>query len=101
MIVKVLIGQPFYLPDFPKQFILWGMKVQVKLIATYREFLPPENEGKAEIEVEEGATAVSILTNLGIPIEESVVLVDGRSPNPDEALEEGSVIFAFPATAGG
>jgi len=77
------------------------MKVQLKLIASYRDFLPPENEGKAEIDVPEGTTAVSILANLGIPIDESVVLVDGRSPNPGETLEEGNVVFAFHATAGG
>jgi sulfur carrier protein ThiS len=77
------------------------IKVQVKLIATYREYLPPENKGKAEIKVTEGTTAVAVLTDLGIPIEESVVLVDGRSPNPGETLQEGSVVFAFPATAGG
>jgi len=77
------------------------MKVQLKLIATYREYLPPENKGKAEIEVAEGTTAVSIIADLGIPIEESVVLVNGRSPNPGETLQEGSVVFAFPATAGG
>ena len=77
------------------------MKVRLKLIATYREFLPPENEGKAEIDVPAGTTAVSILADLGVPIDESVILVDGRSPNPGETLYEGSVVFAFQATAGG
>jgi molybdopterin converting factor small subunit len=77
------------------------MKVQIKLIATYREFLPPQNKGKAEIDVPEGATAVSVLIDLGIPIDESVILVDGRSPNPGETLQEGNVVFAFPAMAGG
>jgi len=77
------------------------MKVQLKLIATYREFLPPENKGKAEINVPEGTTAVSILADLGVPIEESVILVDGRSPNLGETLREGNVVFAFHATAGG
>jgi sulfur carrier protein ThiS len=77
------------------------IKVHLKLIATYREYLPPENKGKADIEVVEGTTAVAILTDLGIPLKESVVLVDGRSPNPGETLQEGSVVFAFPATAGG
>jgi hypothetical protein len=77
------------------------MKVHIKLIATYREYLPPENKGKAEIDVPEGTTAVSVLADLGVPIDESVLLVDGRSPNPGETLEEGNVVFAFPATAGG
>ncbi len=53
------------------------------------------------MDVAEGVTAVSILSSLGIPIEESVVLVDGRSPNPEETLYEGATVFAFPATAGG
>ena len=77
------------------------MKVQVKLVATYRRYLPPDNNGKAEIEAAEDATAVSVLAALGVPSAESVVLVDGRSPHPGEVLHEGSVIFAFPATAGG
>ncbi len=77
------------------------MKIQIKLIATYRQYLPPENEGKAEMDVPAGTTAVAILSDLGVPIAESVVLVDGRSPNPGETLQEGSVVFAFPATAGG
>ncbi len=77
------------------------MKVQLKLIATYRDFLPPQNNGKAVIEVPEGATADSVLADLGVPVDESVVLVDGRSPSPGETLQEGNVIFAFPAMAGG
>ena len=77
------------------------MKVQLKLIATYREFLPPENNGKAEIEVPEGSTAESVIADLGIPLDESVILVDGRSPNPGDTLQEGNVIFAFSAQAGG
>jgi sulfur carrier protein ThiS len=77
------------------------MKVKIKLVASYRDFLPPENEGDAEIEITEGATAVSILEDLGIPVEESVILVDGRSPEPGERLQEGNVVFAFHATAGG
>ena len=77
------------------------MKVQLKLIATYREYLPPEQKGKAELDVPAGTTAISVLAGLGVPIDESVILVDGRSPNPGETLREGNVVFAFPATAGG
>lgn len=77
------------------------MQVHLKLVATYREYLPAENNGKAVLEVPEGTTAASIVAGLGVPIEESVILVDGRSPNPGETLQEGSVVFAFPAAAGG
>lgn len=77
------------------------MKVHLKLVATYRDYLPPENSGKAIIDVPEGTTAESVVAGLGIPLAESVILVDGRSPNPGETLQNGSVVFAFPATAGG
>ena len=53
------------------------------------------------MDVPTGTPAVAILTDLGVPLEESVVLVDGRSPNPGETLQEGNVVFVFPATAGG
>jgi hypothetical protein len=89
------------LPFPAKLFILCAMKVHLKLVATYRDYLPPESSGKAVLEVSEGTTAASVLANLGIPLAESVILVDGRSPNPGETLEEGSVVFAFPAAAGG
>ncbi len=77
------------------------MKVQVKLIATYRDLLPPECRGRMELEVAEGTTAVDLLTQLGVPVEESVVLVDGRTPEPDQSLKEGASVCAFSATAGG
>ena len=81
--------------------IICLMKVNVKLIATYRELLPPECRGKAELEVAEGMTAVDLLTQLGVPIEESVALVNGRTPDPDQPLKEGDSVCAFSATAGG
>jgi hypothetical protein len=77
------------------------MKVQLKLIASYRDFLPPENNGKAVIDVPDGTTAAAVLKEFGVPIEDTVILVDGRSPEPGETLQEGNVVFAFHATAGG
>ncbi len=54
-----------------------------------------------EMEVAEGTTAVDLLISLGVPIEESVVLVDGRTPDPNQPLQEGDSVCAFSATAGG
>ena len=54
------------------------------------------------MEVQEGETAVSILNQLGVPIDgTSVILINGRSPDPDQPLQEGDTIAAFPAIAGG
>ncbi|MCK5923072.1 MAG: hypothetical protein KAG66_19175 [Methylococcales bacterium] len=78
-----------------------GMKVQIKLIATYREYLPPECKGKIELEIPANTTPFALLAQFGVPLDESVVLVDGASPKPDQILEDGNVVFAFSATAGG
>ncbi|MCP4416619.1 MAG: hypothetical protein GY805_08350 [Chloroflexi bacterium] len=74
----------------------------MKLLVTYRVYLPPECEGSThELEVPNDTTAVSLLTQFGVPIEESVVLVNGRTPNSDELLQENDVVCAFPISAGG
>ena len=80
-----------------------NMQIQVKLFATYRDYLPPDCiRGIQDIEAQEGETAVSILNQLGVPTDgASVVLVNGRSPQPDQLLQEGDVVCAFPAIAGG
>ena len=55
-----------------------------------------------ELDVVEGATAVSLLAQFDVPMDgASVILVDGRTPAPGQLLQEGNVICAFPATAGG
>jgi len=54
------------------------------------------------MEAQEGETAVSILDQIGVPTNaESVILINGRSPQPDQLLQEGDVVCAFPAIAGG
>ena len=84
------------------------MQIQVKLFATYRDYLPSEctrggnTSGVLDMEAQEGETAVTVLTRLGVPTDEaSVVVVNGRSPEPDQLLQEGDVVCAFPAIAGG
>lgn len=86
-----------------KSYYRLKMQIQVKLFATYRDYLPPDcTRGVQDMEVQEGETAVFILDQLGVPTDaESVILVNGRSPQPDQPLQEGDVVCAFPAIAGG
>jgi molybdopterin converting factor small subunit len=79
------------------------MQIKVKLFATYREYLPPGSKrGTAELEAAAGDTAVSLLSQLGVPVDgESVILINGRSPTPGQRLQDGDIIAAFPAIAGG
>ena len=79
------------------------MKVTLKLLAIYRKYLPPEAEkGAIEVEITPGTQAVDLVSQFGVPIDDtSVILVNGRTPDPDVALQDGDVVFVFPAMAGG
>ena len=79
------------------------MKVYVKLIATYRENLPPGTQGNtASVEVPPGSTVKQILTPFGIPLDDSsVIAVNGLTVSLDTLVSEGDRVAAFSAIAGG
>ena len=81
----------------------FSVKVYVKLIATYREHLPPGTNGNiAEVEVVPGATVREILTPFGIPLDDSsVIVLNGLSVPLDTPVNEGDTVAAFSAIAGG
>ncbi len=79
------------------------MKVSLKLIATYRKYLPAEAKGNVHhMEVPGGTKTIGLLTQFDVPLgAATVVLVNGRTPDQDQILEEGDVVCAFPAVGGG
>ena len=79
------------------------MKIVVKLIATYRELLPPGTQGnKTEIEVPEGTTASDVMAQFNVPQDEtSVIVVNGLTVSLSTVLVEGDMVTAFSAIAGG
>ena len=79
------------------------MRVRVKLIATYREHLPPGTQGNVtEVDVEPDATVREILTPFRIPLDDSsVIVVNGFTVPFDSTVSEGDMIAAFSAIAGG
>ncbi len=81
------------------------MQIRVKLFATFREYLPPEAEGGVfEVTVPAGSGAGEVLLRLGVPADKPeavVIMIDGRHSPADQILEEGDVLSAFPAMAGG
>jgi sulfur carrier protein ThiS len=79
------------------------MKVYVKLIATYREHLPPGTQGNtASVDVLPGSSVKEVLTPFGIPLDDSsVIAVNGLAVPLDTTVSEGDRVTAFSAVAGG
>ena len=79
------------------------MKISVKLIATYRDLLPPEAHGnKIEIELPEGFTVSDVMARFDVPQDEtSVIVVNGLTVPLSTLLAEGDLVTAFSAIAGG
>jgi sulfur-carrier protein len=79
------------------------VNIRVKLIATYLAHLPPGTQGNtAEMDVPQGATIGDVLGPLGIPLDDtSVLLLNGFQAEVDARLSEGDTLTAFSAIAGG
>lgn len=78
------------------------MKIRIKLLAHYQQYLPPNSASSSyEVDVPPDARVEDVLAGLPVPVEESVVLVNGRTPHPSQTLQEGDVLCLFPAIGGG
>jgi sulfur carrier protein ThiS len=79
------------------------VQVYVKLIATYREHLPPGTQGNtASVDVLPGSSVKEVLAPFGIPLDDSsVIAVNGLTVPLDTTVSEGDRVTAFSAVAGG
>jgi molybdopterin converting factor small subunit len=79
------------------------VKVQVKLLGTYRRHLPADAQGPAyDLELPTATAVEDLLAQLPVPtLEGCVVLVNGRTPTDGQVLQEGDTLAIFPAMAGG
>lgn len=79
------------------------MMIRVKMIANYREVLPPEaKNGVVELDVPNGATVYDAISRFNIPLnDESVIVLNGRTVELSTPLQEGDMVTAFSAIAGG
>lgn len=79
------------------------MKVYVKLIATYREHLPPSTEGNiTTVDMPSGTTVAEVLRPFGIPLDDSsVIVLNGLTVDLNMPVSEGDTVSAFSAIAGG
>jgi molybdopterin converting factor small subunit len=79
------------------------MMIHVKLIANYREHLPPEaKNGVVDFDLPDGTTVREALSRFPIPLDDSsVIVVNGLTVDLDTPLKAGDVVSAFSAIAGG
>jgi molybdopterin converting factor small subunit len=79
------------------------MRVQLKLFASFRQYLPAGAEGSAvELEMPEATRVSELLARIGVPEEDApMILVNGRGIDSDRVLVENDVVAVFPAMAGG
>jgi len=80
-----------------------AMKIEVKLFANFREFLPPGSDKySCFLEVEEGTTIGHVLEKLKIsPSLPMITLVNGVHRQLTDPLSPGDVLSIFPPVAGG
>ena len=79
------------------------MIVHVKMIANYREVLPPEAvHGVVELDVPYGTTVYDAISRFNIPLDDtSVIVLNGLTVDMSTPLVEGDMVTAFSAIAGG
>jgi sulfur carrier protein ThiS len=79
------------------------VNVYIKLIATYRDRLPPGSQGNLTlVEVPAGTTVAGVLAPFGIPLDDSsVIVLNGLTVDLSTPVSEGDTVSAFSAIAGG
>ncbi len=80
-----------------------AMRIEVRLFANLAAYLPPGSDGRrAQLSVEEAATAGQILDQLGVPREDAkLIFIDSVHGELSTAVHSGSVLSVFPPIAGG
>jgi len=75
-------------------------EVEVKLYATFRQYLG--GRPSAVVEIEPGTTVGEVLARVGVPSGQArLVFVDAKAASLDSPLQGGEQLAVFPAIAGG
>jgi sulfur carrier protein ThiS len=78
------------------------MVVQVKLFSRFRELLPREARGEAQVQVPEGVTVAGLLEQLGVQGRVQFISVnDEPEPERERVLHDGDRVRVFPFGVGG
>jgi len=79
------------------------VKIEVRVFATLRRYLPELGIGEAKVmDVPDGTTLDEIRVTLGLPAEEvKVIMVNHLQADPEDLAADGDRITYIPAVAGG
>ncbi len=79
------------------------MRVEVRVFATLRPYLPELGIGEAKVmDLPEGTTFDQLREMLGLPADEvKIIMRNGTHVEPDDAVQDGDRIAFIPAVAGG
>jgi molybdopterin synthase sulfur carrier subunit len=80
------------------------MQITVRLLATYRQYLPEGHDAQAgyPLQVPDGAAVGDVLPLLPVPqTEVCTYFVNGRHAERELVLKDGDVLSVFPAVGGG
>jgi molybdopterin synthase sulfur carrier subunit len=78
------------------------MRIEVRVFATLRRFVPSAPEGVLALDVPEGCKAADAIAKAGVDAREvHILMVNGVSSDPDRMLAEGDRLGLFPAVGGG
>jgi sulfur-carrier protein len=79
------------------------MKAEIRLFASFRDFLPPGSGPYSfTTSFEDRKTVDDIIKELKLPDDiPRIIIVNGLHSEPDRVLEDGDVISLFPPLAGG
>jgi thiamine biosynthesis protein ThiS len=83
------------------------LRITVKTSEPLRRFLPGDGNGKtAQLELAEGCTAAQVLAQLGLPEDQSLLVILNESALPkaqraETILKDGDVLTFLPPLKGG
>lgn len=79
------------------------MRITLKLFATFRQYLPPDSQGHScQLDLTPGTSVVEVLNRFDVPTDgAAVILVNGRTAEPQQVLQDDDALAVFPAMAGG
>jgi len=77
------------------------MKIRVVLHSVLRERLPPETNGKADLELPEGCTVQEVIHRLGLPEHVSCAINGQIERSLHKILQDGDEVRFFRPGAGG